>query len=105
MVKKQILGKVKKYRLRIEKEGIPVEKILIYGSHVRGTAREDSDIDVCVVSKSFGEDRFEERLRLVRLVRDIDLRLEPVAFSLKDFKTNKTSPLLHQIKKEGVEVK
>lgn len=105
MVKKTIVNKVKKFRELLEKEGIPVSKILLYGSYARGTAHKDSDIDVCVISKAFGKDRLQERFFLFHKAPQIDARIEPVPFSLEDYRRNKISPLLHQIRKEGVEIK
>lgn len=105
MVKKEILTKVRRFRKLLEKEGIPVSKILLYGSHARGTARKDSDIDVCVVSPAFGKDRLQERFDLFHKAPRVDARIEPVPFSLQDYRRNRISPLLHQIRKEAVEVK
>ncbi|MBI2980977.1 MAG: nucleotidyltransferase domain-containing protein [Deltaproteobacteria bacterium] len=105
MVKKEILVKLRKFKHLLEKEGIPVSKMLLYGSYARGMPRKDSDIDVCVISPVFGKDRFKERLYLFHKAPMIDTRIEPVAFSLKDYQNNLISPLLHQIRKEAVEIK
>lgn len=104
MVKKTILAKLRRFRRLLEKEGIPVAKMLLYGSQVRGTATRDSDIDVCVVSRIFGKNRLKERFFLMHQAPKIDPRIEPVPFSVKDYRTNRVSPLLHQIRKEAVEV-
>lgn len=104
MVKKEILNKLRRFKKLIEKKGVPVSKMLLYGSYARGDAHRDSDIDVCVVSRAFGKDRLEEGFFLFRQAPHIDPRIEPVPFSLKDYRMNRVSPLLHQIRKEGVEV-
>ena len=104
MVKKHILNKLKRFRQLLEKEGISVEKLILYGSHARGTARRDSDIDVCVVSKNFGKDIIEERCYLFHQAPKIDARIEPIAFSLHDYETNRLSPILHEIQKTGIEI-
>lgn len=105
MVKKEILNKLRRFRELLEKEGIPVRKLLLYGSYARGRPRKDSDIDVCVISPAFGKDPLKERLFLFHQAPKIDARIEPVSFSLKDYETNRVSPLLHQIRKEAIEVK
>ena len=105
MVKKGILNKLKRFRRLLEKEGVPVAKLLLYGSYARGTAHKDSDIDVCVVSPAFGKDRLKESFALRHRAPKIDARIEPVPFSLKAYRTNAVSPLLHQIRKEAIEVK
>ncbi len=105
MARREILNKVRRFRRLLEKDGLPVAKILLYGSYARGTSRKDSDIDVCVVSPSFGKDYLKERFYLFHKAPEIDARIEPVGFSLKAYKTNRVSPLLHQIRKEAIEVK
>jgi predicted nucleotidyltransferase len=49
---------------RISKEFKP-QKIIIFGSRVRGTAREDSDIDVILVSDYFASIAFLKRMSAV----------------------------------------
>lgn len=105
MVRKEIINKVKKFRSLLEKEGIPVARILIYGSYARGTFHRDSDIDVCVVSSAFGKDRLQERFFLSHQAPKIDPRIEAVPFSIRDYQHNRVSPLLHQIRKEAYEVR
>ncbi len=44
-----------------------VQAAYLYGSQVKGTVAEWSDIDVAVVSPDFSADLFQERLMLMRL--------------------------------------
>ncbi len=37
----------------LEAQDIAVEKALLFGSHARGTANKDSDVDLIIVSPSF----------------------------------------------------
>ena len=104
MVKKSILNKLRRFRRLLEKEGVPVSKLLLYGSYARGEARKESDIDVCVVSPAFGKDYLGERFYLFHKAPEIDPLIEPVPFSLKDYRKNRVSPLLHQIRKEAIEI-
>ena len=52
------------------------EKVLVFGSRVRGTATEDSDIDVIVIAESFREIPFVNRsakvMKSVRFEKHID---------------------------------
>ncbi|MDY6789427.1 MAG: nucleotidyltransferase domain-containing protein [Candidatus Nanohaloarchaea archaeon] len=53
-----------------------VHSLLLFGSHAKGEADEQSDIDVCVVSQPEVEIDLDERLRMERdLDRDIDLSI------------------------------
>ncbi len=105
MVKKAILAKLKRFKRLLEQDGLAVDKLLLYGSYARGTPRKDSDIDVCVISRAFGRNRLKEGFYLRHQAPKIDARIEPVPFSLQDYRNNKVSPLLHQIRKDAVEVK
>jgi len=79
-----------------------VQTAYLYGSQVRGTATEWSDIDVAVVPPDFSADLFEERLRLMRLAAQIDDRIEPHPFTPGDF--NDTDPLVSEIRRTGVRI-
>jgi len=75
--KNEVIEKVKKYS-DLVKAVFPVEKIILYGSYSRGTAREHSDIDVAVIVDKFPGGYLESRVKLFQMRRDIDLRIEPV---------------------------
>lgn len=38
---------------RLEEDGVKVGKVVVFGSHHKGTAGEESDIDLIIVSESF----------------------------------------------------
>jgi predicted nucleotidyltransferase len=57
---------------------LPVRKVVLFGSHARGTAHEYSDIDVAVLVDHVEGDWLEVEALLFRLGRGIDYRIEPV---------------------------
>lgn len=67
------------------REHIKLEKVILYGSFVKGQPHIDSDIDVAVVSPDFTGDRLEDQLKLMRFRRQVDLRIEPIPFLPEDF--------------------
>jgi predicted nucleotidyltransferase len=79
-----------------------VQAAYVYGSQVKGTAVEWSDIDLAVVSPDFSADLFQERLALMRLAAQIDDRIEPHPFTPEDF--NDTDSLASEIRRTGVQV-
>ena len=87
----------------IAKNNIKIEKVYLFGSYARGTAVEDSDIDIAIVSDDFSGDRFADRRRVVPLRRKIDRRLEPIPYRPENFKEN--DPLVVEILKNGIEIK
>lgn len=74
----------------------------LYGSQVKGTATEWSDIDLAIVSPDFSADLFQEQLNLLRLAAQIDDRIEPRPFRPDDF--NISEPLVSEIKQTGIQV-
>ncbi len=49
----EITGMVRKYIEELEKNRIHVSQALIFGSHAKGTADNESDIDVALISEAF----------------------------------------------------
>ena len=97
-----IIEIVKRYVEVLEKNGIRIREAIIFGSVVKGTAKEWSDIDVALVSPDFTGDRFEDRRRIVPLRRKIDSRIEPIPFRPKDFDNG--GMLVEEIKRTGTRI-
>jgi predicted nucleotidyltransferase len=58
-------------RSALQSHGLRVEKLVLFGSQASGTAREDSDLDVALVSPDFvGKDIFERVEMTARADRD-----------------------------------
>lgn len=104
MVPKTIVKKLKRYREALKQNGIPVDKLLLYGSRARGDHHRDSDIDVCVISHKLGKRIIQEGVLISTIAHEIDPLIEATLFSLKDWKSNRISPLLHEIRKHGIEI-
>ena len=49
-----VVNQVRHYQLTLKKAGIK-SKLIIFGSQAKGKAKPWSDIDICVVSDSFGK--------------------------------------------------
>ena len=64
----------------------------------------DSDIDLAIVSSNFGKDRFEGGKLLLKLAWRVDSRIQPLPFSLDAIEKSNWIPLIHEIKKNGVEI-
>lgn len=102
MVPKTLVKKLKLYRKALEKQGIPVSKLILYGSRARGDHHRESDIDVCVISPKLGRRVIREGVFISTIAHQIDPLIEATLFSLKDWQTKQTSPLLHEIRKHGI---
>ncbi len=91
------------YSRRLQSAHIPFERIIVFGSHVRGRAKPWSDVDVCVVSHAFGKDRQGERVRLLSVRNDRTLDIEPHPYNPIDLE-NPWDPLACEIRKYGITV-
>ena len=105
MGKDHAIRVIKKFVNALKREGITIDRVILYGSYAKGNARFDSDIDVAVISKDFGKDRVEEGMVLFRIAGKIDSRLEPVPFSTKMYEDDTWIPLIYEIREKGEELK
>ena len=94
-VDQMIAGTIKAYVQRLAEHGIPVWRIYLFGSYARGAATKDSDIDLAVFLDRDDIDGFREDIELMRLRRDLDLRIEPHTFANSDF--DETDPYIKEI--------
>ena len=88
----------------MKEKGVNFRKIILFGSYAAGNQRNDSDIDIAVVSGEFGKDRFEERVLLSKIAYYVDARIEPHPVSLIDYTEDTWQALLHEIKSKGIEI-
>jgi predicted nucleotidyltransferase len=94
-----VLTIVGAYIRELEKNGFKITEAFLFGSYVRGTAKEWSDIDIALVSPDFTGDRFMDRQKIVPFRRKIDVRLEPMPFRPKDFRDDPV--MAEEIKQTG----
>jgi len=102
MDRSQAIKVIRKFVKALRREGISVDRVILYGSHAKGGVRPDSDIDVAVVSKHFGKDRVEEGITLFRIAGEINTRLEPVPISTKAYENDTWVPLIYEIREKGL---
>ena len=95
---------VRKFIKALKQEGIPVDRVILYGSYAKGKTRPDGDIDVAVISKNFGKDRVEEGMTLFRIAGKIDPRLEPIPISSDSYEKDTWVPIIYEIKEKGIEL-
>src|SRR3972149_8671179 len=105
MVEKEIREKIRQFVKELRRRKMRVAKVILYGSRVTGKVREDSDIDVAIVSPDFGKDRYREGAKLFEIASEIDARIEPVPLSLKAYKNDTWVPLIYEIREKGLDLK
>lgn len=92
---------IKEYILLLKKKGVDVSEVILFGSYAKGIAKQDSDIDLAIVSSQFGKDNWKEMIFLRKLALEIDSHIEPIPFSPKDIE-DRYSTLSEEIRKYGV---
>lgn len=90
---KEIVKIAKRYA-RTVAAAMPVKMVVLYGSHVTGTPHKDSDIDIAVIVDEFEGDYLKASANLFDLVRDINIRIEPVLLSCKHNRSGFVSHVL-----------
>ncbi len=75
---------------------------ILFGSFAKGTNHEDSDIDIAVIIDHVS-DIIDTQIDLMKLRRNIDLRIEPHPFMTSDFNSN--NPVANEILKYGLIIK
>jgi len=100
---KSELGKIDKFTQMVEQRGIRISKVILFGSHAKGKANPDSDIDIAVVSTHFGQDITEEMMMLRKIALKVDSHIEPVPLCPEDLEDN-FSTLAQEIKRYGIDI-
>jgi uncharacterized protein len=91
----------KQYLTFVSKNGFQIVKAFLFGSHAKGSQHEDSDIDLAVVLTQF-DNSFDTEMQLTKLTRNIDIRIEPHLFDVKEF--NASHPFAREILQHGIEI-
>lgn len=99
-----VKNKVKHFCLLLRRKGINIEKVILFGSHAKGTQKPWSDIDICVISPQFGKNPSGEFRKLMRWAASVDSDLSPIPIHPSDLK-EKYSTLVWEIKNTGKEIK
>jgi predicted nucleotidyltransferase len=90
----------------LRERGIDPFKIVVFGSYARGTEREESDIDIVVVSKDFRNKSIFERVSLTtgigrQMVHQFKKPIDLLFYSDKEWEEG-NSIVLHAARQEGV---
>lgn len=75
--KATVMSMSQRYASEVERYLKP-QAIVLFGSHAKGTAHADSDIDIAVILNGFTGDYLETSKQLYKLRRHISADIEPV---------------------------
>lgn len=81
--------------------GIPLQRVVLFGSYARNEQREDSDIDVALFSNVFSGYGFEDK----KLFAKVNVKKQYIDIEAKTFTQNENEdPFLEIIERTGLEV-
>ena len=99
-----VLKTIRQFQKALESINIQVDRLILYGSHAFDTAREDSDIDVVVISQSFYDKSYWERIDILsEAIYKVFAPIEASAFTPEEWRSEKS--LIVDYAKNGVLVK
>jgi uncharacterized protein len=103
--RRQITTLIRRYIAALEARGIPVERVILFGSHASGHPDEWSDIDIAVISPKFDTLSLLERYEQLGLAnRDLHAPLDVVGFSSAQVADCEPESFLAEILRTGVDV-
>ena len=98
------LETVRQFKKALESVNIRAEQLILFGSHAVSTGREDSDIDVVVISSGFSDKSYWERIDiLTEAIYKVFAPIEASAFTPEEWKSEKS--LITDYARNGVIVK
>jgi predicted nucleotidyltransferase len=91
MDQKSAIETVKRFRRALERSGIPVSELILFGSYASGTYTEDSDIDVIVVSEVFtGLNHWQRIEKMTDALYEIFQPIETRALTPEEWRSGTT---------------
>jgi len=89
--------------VKLLREVAPRARVILFGSQTRGTAKQDSDIDLLVIEQSVISEH-EEMVRLSDALRPLRIPVDIIVTTLKIFEEWKNIPgtILYDAFHEGV---
>ena len=102
----KITEAIAQYKRNLEKLGVRVAELILFGSHAKGTAGEESDIDLLVISEDLKKFDLLDRLCLLGRARmGIYHSMEILGATPEEYKNAAPGSFLHdEIQAKGIAV-
>ncbi len=89
----------------LKEHGVHADVVLLFGSRARNQHTTESDFDIAVVSRDFGNDRFREAVLLQTVAYGILSNCDFVPVGLMEYMDPQPiSPILAEIKRDGIPI-
>ena len=87
-----LLTVIKQFERTLIDKGIAIDRIVLFGSHATGTQRPDSDIDLVVVSDTFRDMDYWQRLHLLaEAIGDVFQPIEATGLTVDEWDRQEVS--------------
>ena len=98
-----VSAKARAYAAQV-RDVMPVSKVYMFGSYAKGTATEQSDVDICFFLDSFGGKRRVDIIKeLLKLTNGYDdVGFEPLALPASEL--NSGNPFAMEVISTGIEI-
>lgn len=101
MARSSVAAVIAKFKKILDTEGIAYVDMILFGSHAKGLARDHSDVDICVVLKVKDDALKPMQSQLNFLAGRNQLLMDVIVTNPKQLRSNKVSPILHEIRTHG----
>lgn len=102
-ISRKVKNIVKEYVAEL-KNDIEIDRVVVFGSQVKGKTSYMSDIDVAIVSNFFNSNKYNHSYLFQKLWKVKNSNIDPVGYSPKEYKAKTPSPLLSEIRQNGLEL-
>jgi predicted nucleotidyltransferase len=98
----EVIAAVRRYVRELEHLGVPVERVILYGSYGQGKANEESDIDLAVFSEAFGPSDHAEFSGILSEAKwNTEPMIEAMGFHPSVLENVKPISFIHEIIRTG----
>ena len=105
MGKKAIVNQLTKFKTELNKD-IPIDKMIFFGSRVKGKFHRDSDIDLIIVSPQFRLLNFFKRGAKMYDYWNLNYPVDFLCYTPTEFnKLKKQITIVREAIREGIEIK
>lgn len=101
--RQDIINQVRAFTEQILASGVPLDRVILFGSQALGNAHKESDVDVALVSRVFNGFGFEDRKHFSKInIQNAFMEIETKTFGTDYFE--KGDPFITEILKTGIEI-
>ncbi|MCP4287207.1 MAG: nucleotidyltransferase domain-containing protein [Gammaproteobacteria bacterium] len=105
MVEPAVIRIIQNYLIVARQAGFRASRAILFGSHARGEAHPNSDIDILVIADEFDKPHDHSRIDLLWELRaKTDSRIEPLPVGEIQWQTDDANAIIEIARREGQEV-